>query len=46
MNAMPKHVVSRTLDQPEWNCQVIRDDVAGAVAKLKQGDGRADLRHG
>ena len=40
MNAMPKHVVSRTLEKPEWNnCEVIRDDVAGAVAKLKQRDG-------
>ena len=40
MNAMKKHVVSRTLDNPEWNnCEVIKDDAAGAVAKLKQGDG-------
>jgi dihydrofolate reductase len=40
MNAMPKHVVSRTLTNPEWhNCEVIRDDVPGAVDKLKQGVG-------
>ncbi len=40
MNTMKKHVVSRTLDNPEWNnCEVIKDDVAGAVTKLKQGDG-------
>jgi dihydrofolate reductase len=39
MNAMPKHVVSTTLsdDEASWeNSSVIRDDVAGAVGKLKQ----------
>ena len=39
MNAMPKHVVSTTLSDEEasWeNSTVIRDDVPGAVRKLRQ----------
>ena len=40
MNAMPKHVVSATLQNPEWsNTTVIGDDVAGAVSRLKAADG-------
>jgi len=40
MNAMPKHVVSCTLDKPEWNnCTVIAGDVGGTVSRLKQGQG-------
>jgi dihydrofolate reductase len=40
MNAMPKHVVSATLTDPEWNnTTVIDGDVPEAVAKLKEGDG-------
>src|SRR4051794_35779108 len=36
MNAMPKYVVSRTLKQADWNnSTVIRDDVPGEVARLK-----------
>ncbi|MDQ2939470.1 MAG: dihydrofolate reductase family protein [Actinomycetota bacterium] len=38
MNSMPKYVVSSTLSEPlEWNnATLIRSDVAGEVAKLKQ----------
>ena len=40
MNAMPKHVVSSRLTDPEWNnTTVIDGDVPEAVAKLKEGDG-------
>ena len=40
MNDMPKHVVSTTVTDPEWNnTTVIDGDVAGEVGKLKQGEG-------
>jgi dihydrofolate reductase len=40
MNSMPKHVVSSTLIDPEWeNTAVIDGDVPAEVAKLKEGDG-------
>ncbi|HEX2053280.1 MAG TPA: dihydrofolate reductase family protein [Actinomycetota bacterium] len=42
MNTMPKYVISKTLENPDWeNTTVIRDDIAGKVAELKgkyQGD--------
>jgi dihydrofolate reductase len=35
-NAMPKFVVSRTLERPEWNnTNVIRGDLRGAVERLR-----------
>jgi dihydrofolate reductase len=38
MNALPKHVVSSTLEHPEWtNTTVIEpDDLVGAVSELKR----------
>lgn len=40
MNAMPKHVVSTTLRDPEWNNSVvIKEDVMGEVAPLKEREG-------
>lgn len=36
MNRLPKTVVSRTLTgDPGWNAVLVRDDLAGAVARLK-----------
>lgn len=36
MNRLPKTVVSRTLSgDPGWNGTLVKDDIAGAVAKLK-----------
>ncbi len=40
MNAMPKHVVSTTLRDPQWNnSKVIKGDVAGEVTRLKKQEG-------
>jgi dihydrofolate reductase len=40
MNSMPKHVVSTTLQNPEWtNSHVISGDVAEEIRKLKAQDG-------
>jgi dihydrofolate reductase len=37
LNAMPKYVVSSTLDEPRWaNSTVLRGDVVEEVTKLKQ----------
>jgi dihydrofolate reductase len=40
MNGMPKYVVSSTLDKADWNnSTLVRGDVAGEVARLKQQPG-------
>lgn len=40
INAMPKHVVSTTLKNPEWNNSVvIGGDVVAGITRLKQADG-------
>ena len=37
LNALPKYVVSASLDAPRWgNATVLRGDAAGEVARLKQ----------
>ena len=47
LNAMPKHVVSTTLQHPAWNnTEVIADDVPAAVRRLKEQDGGPILVHG
>ncbi|MGK5640187.1 dihydrofolate reductase family protein [Streptomyces sp. URMC 126] len=35
MNALPKHVVSTTLERPAWNATVVRGDLAAEVGELK-----------
>ena len=43
MNRLPKTVVSRTLSgDPGWNGTVVKDDLAGAIAKLKR-EARGDI---
>ena len=40
MNAMPKHVVSTTLENPLWNnSTVIRGDIRGEISRLRTADG-------
>jgi dihydrofolate reductase len=47
MNTTPKYVASTTLKSPEWNNSlVIEGDVAEAVRRLKQGDGKTILING
>ncbi len=48
MNGYPKHVASRTLEEPlEWNnSTLIEGDVAEGVSKLKQQDGKDILVFG
>jgi len=45
MNTMPKHVVTSTLTELEWNATPMAADVA-AVTALKQGGGGPILVHG
>jgi dihydrofolate reductase len=47
MNSLPKYVASRTLKEPlTWNAKLLGDDVAGAVAKLKNQPGQDILQYG
>ena len=46
-NALPKYVVSSTLESPEWNnTTVLRGDVVEEVTKLKEGYERDIVVHG
>src|SRR5436309_6319916 len=46
-NAMPKYVVSSTLEEPEWNnTTVLKGDLAGEVAKLRKGHEGDVVVHG
>src|SRR5262245_32228236 len=46
-NALPKYVVSSTLESPEWsNTTVLRGDVAQEVAKLREQYERDVVVHG
>lgn len=41
MNAMPKHVVSKTLDKLEWtNSRLVKGDLVQEVTKLKEQPGK------
>jgi dihydrofolate reductase len=46
INAMPKYVASRTLQEATWNATVIDGDVAEEIAKLKQQPGESILKFG
>ncbi|MFF9867654.1 dihydrofolate reductase family protein [Streptomyces sp. NPDC013953] len=47
LNALPKYVVSTTLDKADWhNSTVLGGDLAGEVARLKQQPGREIQVHG
>lgn len=47
LNALPKYVVSSTLDQVPWNnSSLLRGDLAGAVAQLKRQPGNELQVHG
>jgi dihydrofolate reductase len=47
LNALPKHVASRTLSTVDWNgAELLRGDVAEAVAELKRRPGRELQVHG
>lgn len=35
INALPKHVASRTLSETTWNAEIVADDAAQRVAQLK-----------
>ena len=47
INTMPKHVVSTTLKDPEWNnTRVIDGDVAAEIAWLKDAPGKDIVQYG
>ena len=47
INSLPKHVVSTTLEAPEWNnSRVITSDIAGELRKLKDEPGQDILLYG
>jgi dihydrofolate reductase len=46
INAMPKHVVSRTLHDPNWNASVLGPDAADAIARLKEQPGKDLIKYG
>jgi dihydrofolate reductase len=46
INAMPKHVASRTLTDAAWNATIVDGDVAEEVARLKADSGGDILKFG
>jgi dihydrofolate reductase len=43
MNTMPKHVVTTTLRDLEWNATAVTGDISAVVTGLKKGDGGSIL---
>ena len=43
INAAKKYVVSSTLEQVDWNAELVRGDLGEAVAQLKRESGRGLL---
>ena len=41
IDSAKKYVVSRTLDQVDWNAELVRGDLGNAVEKLKREPGKA-----
>lgn len=46
INAMPKHVASRTLRDPGWNATLLGPEPADAIARLKQQPGKDLVKYG
>jgi dihydrofolate reductase len=46
INAMPKHVATRTLTALDWNARPLEGDAVKAVAELKQREGADVLKYG
>jgi dihydrofolate reductase len=46
INAMPKHVASRTLTEATWNATIIEGDAAEGIAALKEQPGEGLLKFG
>jgi dihydrofolate reductase len=46
IDAAKKYVVSSTLDRVDWNAELVRGDLAGAVHQLKQQPGKGILTGG
>jgi dihydrofolate reductase len=46
INSLPKYVASTTLQETTWNATLIRGDIAGEVATLKQQPGQNILKFG
>jgi dihydrofolate reductase len=46
INALPKYVVSRTLQSAAWNATVLQGDIPAEIAKLKQEPGANILKYG
>ncbi|MHB1087643.1 MAG: dihydrofolate reductase family protein [Acidimicrobiales bacterium] len=40
INSAKKYVVSSTLEQVDWNAELVRGDLASSIARLKRGTGK------